>query len=112
MSKACEATLLHTLDVIFSASMVLKAIEFCFFLHQEPMATFIVEQQSDVLFQSTVLFAQSESAYLASSSSHWRHISGHIQLCLVYISIHVCVVVLVSLSRLTHEMTRLLSHSL
>jgi hypothetical protein len=53
------------------------------------MANFMVEHQLDVFFWSTVLSAQSESAYLANSVSHWRHISGHIQLCLVYISIHV-----------------------
>jgi hypothetical protein len=53
------------------------------------MANFTVEHQVDVFFQSTVLSAQSESVYPANSISHWRHISGHIQPCLVYISIHV-----------------------
>jgi hypothetical protein len=77
------------LDAIYYVSVVLKAIEFYFLLHQETMENFMEENQPDVLFRSTVLSAQSESTYLATSSSHWRHISGHIQLCLEYISIHV-----------------------
>jgi hypothetical protein len=52
--------LLRTLDAIYSAFVVLKAIEFCFLLHQETMANFTVENQPDVLFQSTVLSAKSE----------------------------------------------------
>ena len=40
------------------------------------------------VFWSNVLSAQSKSAYPTNSSSHWRHILGHIQLCLIYISIH------------------------
>jgi hypothetical protein len=74
---------------IYSSSVVLKAIEFCFLLHQEIMEKFMVRQQPDVLFSSTVLSSQSVSAYPANSGTHWRHISGHIQLCLIYISIHV-----------------------
>jgi hypothetical protein len=77
------------LDAIYSASVVSKATEFCFMLYQETMATLMVEQQLDVLFRSTILSAQSESAYPINSSSHLRHISSHIQLCLIYISIHV-----------------------
>jgi hypothetical protein len=53
------------------------------------MENFTIEHQSDVLFRFTVLSAQSESTYPANSSLYWRHILGHIQLCLVYISIHV-----------------------
>jgi hypothetical protein len=59
MSEACEATFLHTLDAIYSSSMVLKAIEFCFLLHQETMENFMVENQPDVLLWSTILSAQS-----------------------------------------------------
>jgi hypothetical protein len=77
------------LDAIYSASVVLKVTKFCILLYQETMVNFMVEYQSNVLFQSIVLFAQSESVYSANSSSHWRHISDHIQLCLVFISIHV-----------------------
>ena len=33
LSEACEAILLRTLDAIYSASVVLKATEFCFLLH-------------------------------------------------------------------------------
>ena len=72
------------LMLIYSASMVLNAIEFCFLLHQETMANFKVEHQPDVFFQFTVLSSQSESTYPTKSSSYWSHISGHIQLCLVY----------------------------
>jgi hypothetical protein len=53
------------------------------------MEKFMIEHQPNVLFWFTVLSAQSESAYPANSSSYWRHILGHIQLFLVYISIHV-----------------------
>jgi hypothetical protein len=89
MSEACEVTLLRTLIAIYSASMVLKVTNFCFLLHQETMEKFMVEHQLDVLFRSTVIFALFESAYLVDSSSLWRHISSHIQQCLVYILIHV-----------------------
>jgi hypothetical protein len=70
MSEAFEATLLHTLDPIYSASVVLKATEFCFLLYQETMENFTVEKQLDVLFRSTVLFSQSKLTYPANSSSH------------------------------------------
>jgi hypothetical protein len=53
------------------------------------MENFMIEHHPDVLFWFTVLSAQSESTYPANSSSYWRHISVHIQLCLVYVSIHV-----------------------
>jgi hypothetical protein len=53
------------------------------------MENFKVEHQLDIFFWSTVISTQSELVYPANSVSHWRHISGHIQLCLVYISIHV-----------------------
>jgi hypothetical protein len=33
LSEACEAIFLLTLDATYSNSMVLKATEFCFFLH-------------------------------------------------------------------------------
>jgi hypothetical protein len=53
------------------------------------MENFTIEHQPDVLLRFIVPSAQSESSYPANSSSYRRHISGHIQLCLVYISIHV-----------------------
>jgi hypothetical protein len=51
----------------------------------------MVEHQPDVLLRYIVFSAQSESSYPANSGSHWRDISGYIQLCLVYISIYVLV---------------------
>jgi hypothetical protein len=66
LSEACEATLLRTLDAICSSSVALKVTEFCFLLHQETMANFMIEQQPDVLFWSTILSAQSESTYPAT----------------------------------------------
>jgi hypothetical protein len=77
------------LDAIHSTSVVLKVTKFCILLHQETIVNFTVEYQPDVLFRSIVLSAQSESVYSANSSLHWRHILEHIQLCLVYILIHV-----------------------
>jgi hypothetical protein len=53
------------------------------------MENFKVEHQLDIFFWSTIISTQSELVYPGNSVSHWRHISGHIQLCLVYISIHV-----------------------
>ena len=59
ISEDCEATLLHTLNATYSASVVLKATEFCFLIHQETMVNFTVRQQPNVLFQSIVLSTQS-----------------------------------------------------
>ena len=50
MSEACEATLLRTLNAIYYVSVVLKATELYFLLHQETMENFKVKQQSNVLF--------------------------------------------------------------
>ena len=74
LSEVCEAILLHTFVVIYSASPVLKATKFCSLLCEY----FMVEQQPDVFFQSIVLSAQSKLAYLANSSLHWGHDLGHI----------------------------------
>jgi hypothetical protein len=93
-----------TLNAIYSASAVLKATELCFLLHQETMANSKVKQQPDVLFRSTALPAPI-GIYLQTQVLHWRHISGHIQLCLIDISIHVSCYP-VSLSRLTHGLTK------
>jgi hypothetical protein len=53
------------------------------------MKKFMVEHQLNVLFRSIVLSAPSKLVYPVNSGSHWSHILGYIQLCLVYISIHV-----------------------
>jgi hypothetical protein len=58
LSEACEAIWIHTLDATYSASVVLKATEFCFLMHQETMENFTLRQQSNVLFRSTVVSAQ------------------------------------------------------
>ena len=52
-----------TLNAIYSASVVLKATELCFLLHQDTMEDPKVKQQPDVLFRSTALPARSASAY-------------------------------------------------
>jgi hypothetical protein len=70
MSEVYEATLLRTLNDIYFAYVVLKATELFFLQHQETMTTFTIEQQPDVLFWSTILSAQSVSAYPSNSSSH------------------------------------------
>jgi hypothetical protein len=48
---------------MYSASVVLKAIEPCFLLHQETMADPKVKKKPKVLFLSTALPAQFASAY-------------------------------------------------
>jgi hypothetical protein len=52
-----------TLNAIYSASTVLKATDLCFLLHQETMLNSKVKQQLNVLFRSTIRFAQSISTY-------------------------------------------------
>jgi hypothetical protein len=59
MSEACELKFLHTLNVIYSASVVLKATDICLLLHQETMENFTVKKQLNVLFYSTVLSVHS-----------------------------------------------------
>ena len=63
MSEVYEAALLHTLNDTYYAYVVFKATKLCFLLHQETMADPKVEQQPDVLFQSTTLPSQSASTY-------------------------------------------------
>jgi hypothetical protein len=87
--EACEATLLLTLDSYILFLCDTQGHRVLFFYCIRTMANFTVEHQLDLFFRSTVLSSQSKSIYPAYSVSHWRHISGCIQLGLVYISIHV-----------------------
>jgi hypothetical protein len=49
MSESCEAIWILTFDDIYSTSVILKATEFGFLLHQEIMENFTARQQLDVL---------------------------------------------------------------
>jgi hypothetical protein len=106
MSEACEATLLRTLDVIYFAFVVLKATEFCFLLHQGTMANFTITQQLDVLFRSTILSAQSVSAYPCKLNFTLGGISQTISNCALCISQYMLYCYPVNLSRLTHGLTK------
>jgi hypothetical protein len=70
--EAYEATLFHTLNDIYFASVVLKATELCFLLHQEIMANKNRMCFSNPLYFLSILYIP------ANSSLQWRHISGHI----------------------------------
>jgi hypothetical protein len=92
---------------MYSTSVVLKATEVRFLLHQETMEDPKVKQHLKVFFLSTTLLTQSESIYsYISYHINTGSISQTMSNCASQVSQHVFHNNLVCLSRLTYKLAK------